>query len=224
MSYGFIATNSQGQTVINDSQPLYVQKRSGNLPSFGTTNIGVNKFNTSSSANAVVSSGEILMLSCNVGSWITFNLPVGNDPNFIGEFCSNQTSLSYKVFGPRTDLPNPTGYNMAVFNTSGQCMWDAQSTAVRINNGGRIPGSTTANRTYSSATVSGSNSAYCTAGSAVLAFTGSSSTSGYYQMSAFRSNTTSWIFRQQRVTFENGGGLVGNFFFVSDFSYLLGVS
>lgn len=223
MSFGFIATNGNNQTVINDTQPLYVQKRVGTLNSFGTTNIGVHKFNTS--GNAVVSEQEILMLSCSVDNYITFNLlpaGAGNDPNFLGEFCSNQSSLPYTVFGPRTDLANPTGFGMAIYNSLGQCVWDAESTLVRINNAGRIAGSLTTNRNYASSAVTGSDAVYCAAGSTILSFSGSSSTHGYYQMSAFRSGASSWVFRQQRITFENSSGLIGDFTFQSDFSYLLG--
>jgi hypothetical protein len=222
MSFGFVATNGNNETVINDSQPLYVLKRSGTLSSFGSTNIGLSKFNAT--GDAAVSGREILMLSCSVGNFITFNLPLGANQNYLGQFCSNQSSLPFKVFGPRTEISAPTGYNMAVFNSAGQCVWDAASTAIRINNAGRIAGSVSNSRSYVSAAVAGSNSVYATAGSAILSFSGASSTHGYYQMSARRSNASSCVFEQRRVTFESSGGLIGDFTFTSDFSYILGVS
>ena len=231
MSFGFIAINGSNETVINDSQPLYVQKRAGTLSSFGTTNIGVNKFNTS--GGAVVSNREILVLSCSVNNFITFNLPFGQgggvDPNYLGEFCSNQSSLPYKVFGPRTELAAPTGFNMAVFNSSGQCVWDAASTAIRINNAGRIAGSTHNSVGFQSSTITGANSVYATAGSAILRFSTTSGAppgaNGFYQMGARRTGTTSWRFEQTRITNEDGGGfIVGDFKFTSDFSFLLAVT
>ena len=219
MSFGFRATNGNNQTVINDTQPLYVQKRTGTLSSFGTTNIGVHKFNAS--GNAVISGQEILMLSCSVNNYITFNLPVSNDPNFLGEFCSNQSSLPYTVFGPRTDLVNPSGFGMAVYNSSGQCVWDAESTLVRITNAGILPGSVTAERNYSSATFAGFDAVFGGAGSAVISLGSNPSVAGYYQMSAFRSGSTSWVFRQQRIASESPLG-IGDFRFRADFSYILG--
>lgn len=214
MAFGFIVTNSSNETVINDSQPLYVEKRSGTLSNSGTTNLsGVYKFfNT---GNSVASSNEIVLFSCPVGGWITFNLPI--NPSYLGDMCSNQTTLTYKVFGPRNELPAPTGYNMAVFNASEQCMWDAASTLSRITNAGQISGSTLSSKTYQSATINGSNAVYCASGTAIIDFD-----VGYYQVAARRTGTTSWVLEQRRITVENSAFPVGDATFTSDLSYILG--
>lgn len=215
MAYGFLAQNDSGQTVINDTQPLYVKFRTGTLSNSGTTNYGAYKFYNS--GNSIASSEEIVLFSCGVGGWITFNLALNF--SYTGEMCSNQSSLSYTVFGPRSDLASPTGYGMAVFNNSGQCMWDAESTLTRITNAGVIPGSVCSGKTYSSSVVTGSNAVYCASGPAVVNFQ-----EGYYQMSAYRSATSSWIFRQQRITTESSPFPIGDFTYTSDFSYILGTT
>lgn len=216
MAYGFSVKNNNNQTVINDTEPLYVQKSSGTLSNSGQTNLsGVYKF--FNSGNSAASGNDIVLFTCSVGSWITFNLPV--NPSYLGDMCSNQSSLSYKVFGPRTDLANPSGYDMAVYNSSGNCVWNAASTVTRIVNAGRIAGSTISSKTYQSSTVTGSNAVYCASGTAIIDFD-----VGYYQMSATRTGTSSWRFEQRRITVENSSIPPGDFTSTSDFSYILGVT
>lgn len=223
MSYGFIITNTNDQTVINDSEPLFVRKRSGTLSNSGTTNLGIYKFFYSGGASAT--SEEIVLFSCSVGSWISFNLPLG-DNDYFGDLCSDQSTLSYSVFGPRNDLPTPTGYGMAVFNSSGQTMWDSESVLTRVNNAGIIPAATNESTTFQSSTISGSNAVFCAAGSAFLLTSDGQlpQTDGYYQIAAERSGTNSWFFFQRRITFENTSGLLGKFTSSSDFSYILGTT
>jgi hypothetical protein len=214
MAYGFIATNGSNQTVINDTEPLYVEKRSGSLSNSGQTNkSGVYKF--FNAGNSITTNEEICLFTVSVGSWLTFNLPI--TPTYLGDMCSDQTSLSYKVFGPRTDLANPTGYGTAVYNSAGNCVWDAASTVTRINNAGRVDGSACASKTYASGNIAGGNAVYCAEGPAVLDFD-----VAYYCMSANRTGTSTWTFTQRPITQENyfqGGDAT----FISDFSYILGV-
>lgn len=215
MAYGFLVKNDANETVINDSEPLYVSKRSGTLSNSGQTNLsGTYKF--FNSGNSVASGREIVLFSCGVGGWITFNLPV--NPSYLGDMCSNQSSISYEVFGPRDELPNPTGYDLAVYNNAGNCVWNGASTITRIVNAGVIPSSQNVSKTFQTGSISGSNAVYCAAGSAILDLD-----VGYYQMAARRTGTTSWLFEQRRITIENTTFPTGDFTFTSDFSYILGV-
>lgn len=223
MAYGFLVENDAGETVINDSEPLYVSKRSGTLSNSGQTNLsGTYKF--FNSGNSVASGREIVLFSCGVGSWITFNLPVTPNPSYLGDMCSNQSSISYEVFGPRDELSNPTGYDLAVYNDAGNCVWNGGSTITRIVNAGVIPSSQHASKTFQSGSFGGSNAVYCAAGSAILVLNKNQPEPlGYYQMSARRTGTTSWQFEQRRITFESLTGVVTDYTFTSDFSYILGV-
>ena len=215
MAYGFIAQNDSGQTVINDTEPLYVQKRSGTLSNFGTTDLGYYKFNNS--GNSVASGEEIVLYSCDVGKWLSFNIPTST--GFLGEMCSNQSTISYKVFGPRTDLSNPTGYGMAVYNSSGQCVWDAASVVTRIVNAGRIAGSASTSKTYSSGTISGSNAVYCSVGSFIIDWD-----QGFWQMSARRTGTSSWVLEQRKIYGPLALDIGFTNTYALDLSYILAVT
>ena len=150
-------------------------------------------------------------------------MPITGDNAYLGDLCSDQPSLSYKVFGPRTDLPPPTNYGMAVFNSSGQTMWDSESVLTRVGDAGVIPANVNESITFQTSAINGFDSVFCAAGSAFLLTSDnqSPSTDGYYQISAERSGENSWFFRQRRITSENTSGLIGKFTSSSDFSYIL---
>jgi len=227
MAYGFLAENLNGQTVINDSQPLYVEKRSGTMTGSNSGNY-FGYYTISQTGNAVTTANEILLCSCAVGSWIAFGYT--NLTGNTASFRSDQSSISFKVFGPRTDLAAPSGFGMAVFNSSGGCVWDAASTVTRITDAGRlasatITGSFPLTTTFQSATLTGSNAVFASGGPLILNSPRPANNETFVvQMAARRTGTATWVLEQKKTDRFGWIGIVGDILFASDYSYILGTN
>lgn len=169
MAYGFIALNDDDEVVINDTNPTYSKVRTGTLS--GTTNWenlnAISTYGFQLTGNAALSADELIIFSLNVNSWIC-GIPTSGYP-----FISNQSSLGYTVFKPRDRIAAPSGYGMAVFNSSGDCMWDSTSIVSRVVNAGVVAGSSFSSSGYTSSTFTGGNGFYSLGGSLYVEFTSS---------------------------------------------------
>jgi len=61
-------------------------------------------------------------------------VPKGRYAGMAG-FWSTDPQLEYALVQARNRAPNPTGFGMAVYNSAGQCMWDAESALGYIADG-----------------------------------------------------------------------------------------
>lgn len=144
MAYGFISYNSDDEVVINDTQPTYTRARTGTLSGSSMTFSGfsnnLSTYGYSLSGNAVLSGDELILFELGSGDWLCgCDFPLSDTPvNFI----SNSSTLGYSVFAPRDSLASPTGYGMAIFNGSGDCMWDSTTLLSRVENSAVLPEST----------------------------------------------------------------------------------
>tara|TARA_R110000737_G_scaffold4011_2_gene13232 strand:- start:2992 stop:3645 length:654 start_codon:yes stop_codon:yes gene_type:complete len=215
MAYGFEVTNGDDQIVINDTQALYVKKSTGTLSNSGTTNMGYYKFYSSGNASLGSSSEDIILWTCPVGKFISFNLG-GTDTN-VGEMCSDSSSISYVRYTPRTSVSNPTGFGVAVYNESGQCTWDSDSIVTPISNGGRLESSSMTSKTWNSGTYTGSNAVALSGGNLIADFD-----QGYWTVAAKRLTSTTWRFENEKVYDLTGTGISGGTTFESDLSFMLG--
>jgi hypothetical protein len=80
-------------------------------------------------------SSEFLLAN---GRMIFVNLAVGHSftyVNFLGSKSEapfygikhTQPIMQYAIAGPRDAYANPTGYGMAIYNSAGKCLWDAET-------------------------------------------------------------------------------------------------
>lgn len=141
MSYGFTSYNGSDQVVINDTQPTYTKVRSGTLTGgyvFSAPSNTIPTYGYTKSGGASLSNNELILFDLGVGDWLCSTLMLRSDK----EFVSNRSTLNYSVFAPRNDLPNPTGYGMAVYNNVGDCVWDSTTLLSRIYSSNVLPAST----------------------------------------------------------------------------------
>lgn len=192
MAYGFLATNSSSDTVINDTDPTMVSVRSGSKASY-TTLGGNNQFREDVSDNIIPGSDEMVLIEVPVSSWIMHSEGYVDPTSKSGDFTSNMDPINYTVVGSRADLANPTGYGMAVYDSLGQCVWDDASEAARLLGGGVIPGSTITNLTYSLTVNSTANAIFLQGGTTIT-----DSVSGDRAgVRATRISSTQWEFEME---------------------------
>lgn len=209
MAYGFISTNSSGDTVINDSQPQMVLARSGSMSSSTTNSAGV--YEISLPSGATPTAGEIVVFSVSVGEWVSTSFSAS------GSIYSSASSVGYYVFESRLNKSNPTGYGMAVYNSSGQCVWNAEDVVNRVNNAGVIPSASQTFISYSQ-NVTGSNAVGLIRGNGRVDL----SNGDVHFMSAKRTGTSSWNIAFRKV--DDIGPISSGFaYYYSDLSYLMAV-
>lgn len=207
MAYGFISTNSSGDTVVNDTDPQMVLARSGSAS--GSTNAaGVYEISMPSAAQPAA--GEVVVYSVSVGNWISTSFTY----NFL---YSNVSSVSYYVFESRLNITTPTGYGMAVFDASGNCVWNAEDVVNRVNNAGVIPSSSQTYISYSN-TVTGSTAVGLIRGNARVNL----SNGDVHSMAAERTASSSWKLAFKKVD-DIGPIGTGYAYYNSDLSYLMAV-
>lgn len=168
MTFGAKIYNENGQIIIDDQLPTYVQYLSGTLTSltynsqgyyvYGQPDstgwyrydMGAPNGNAGTNPNFRIASGAILNADGSTtivppnfdlianNALIFFNLPVGHwgmfsnwlggkeDTSFLGWY-STSPSASYRILVPRTNLPNPSDFGMAIYNQNGECTWNHNS-------------------------------------------------------------------------------------------------
>jgi hypothetical protein len=119
MSYGAKIYNSSGQIILDDEETTY-------LLSLSFTQSGV-----------FIGDGlyEYAFSSMPEVVFPTFvNLNVGNffGPGSNG-YVSTQSSLTFFNIKPANEIPDPTGYDVVFYNSSGQKTWIASSSTVVLN-------------------------------------------------------------------------------------------
>jgi hypothetical protein len=232
--HGLIVRNQSQNVLIDDVLPVLVEARRGVMSSDGlVANFGgsgyVGAYTYQPSGGAIVGPDEILGFVPNIGDWVTWN--AFSDPNFGGgpsngegifvlrRYCSNAPSLPYVVFKTRSFMPAPTGYGMAAFNASGQCVWDAESLIFSVKEFGVITGADSSSKFFASQPVTAGNCIFGDEGS----FSWWQTQSEANFMSARRTHQDTYIFERRAVTRESGGSGSGNFQnFPRDFRYMIG--
>ena len=209
MAYGFSAKNANNETVINDVNPVLVQKRSGTHSRYGTLN-GISQFRDNGGMQPI--GQEVPVVKVPVGSFIMraegwFN----NAPS--GDYSSNMNPLDYVVFGPRNLMPAPTGYGAAVYDASGACMWDSASITARLIGAGSIPAAQIVNAAFSINVDSTANAIFIQGGDLIIW----NNTADRRGMRATRISTTQWNFSIQPFGFGGSGGTTT---FKKDFFYM----
>lgn len=215
MAYGFIAKNGSGSTVINDTDPVYVAVRSGTLTSYTTPYSPSLRQFSAVGTGAEPSGTEVVAITLGVGDWVVFSNHDlnGYDPVFtpwLYNFLTNRSTLPYTIFDKRTTLPNPTGFGMAVYNSSGQCVWDAESSMSYISNWAHIPASIVGSAgSWVSGNYTGGNSVTMTGGAKLSDF----GVNTIYRTGAYRNSSTTWQFKNfsERGNSTSDANLVNNF-------------
>ncbi len=146
MAYGFQSTNNEGQTIVGIEEPVYVEVRSGTLTNSGYAGavpafegqVAATSTNTMYkfyiTGNAVTTGDEIVFWHCGYHNWVGFPSPTFSGS--MGDITAESSTLNYTVMAPRSDNPGPTtGYGAAVYDASGNCLWDSESLATRIVGG-----------------------------------------------------------------------------------------
>jgi len=135
MAYGLSATNSDGETVVDDIYPTMVSGSTGTLTQTGSSS-GYRLYN-----NALLgfTGQDLPVMKLPVGGRINF-FPVNNIiSNDVPQVISTEPSQPFHNMVPRDTLAAPTGYGAAVYNASGDCVWDAESSVCKVVSGGSVP-------------------------------------------------------------------------------------
>lgn len=119
MSYGIEITNSSNEVIIDNDNPTYMLSLSDTVSG---TSIGGGYY--------IYRFGDELPPE----PFVFTKMSVGD---FWGSaqdgFASNQSTREIRVLKQANDLPDPTGYGLVVFNSSGEKVWFANGSVALVN-------------------------------------------------------------------------------------------
>lgn len=208
MAYGFRATNGDNETVINDQEPLAVLTRTGSVTPYQSRS-GIWQYRDN--AGMLPVGTELPLTVVPIGSFIMRSEGYSSG-SLSGDYSSNMNPLNYAMFGPRTVLPNPTGYGAAVYNSDGNCVWDSTTTTARIVSAGRIPAASMVIG-FSTTIPSTANAIYMQGGTIAIW----NNTADRIGMRATRTSSSIWTFSMSPYGTSSSGSTTT---FAKDFHYL----
>lgn len=166
MSYGFLSTNSDDETVIDSVYPSMVTSVDNVSlgSSIGTTQVGNASQNFYQSTisyynQPTLSSKEILFLPFPIGSCVA----IWGNAGFIIVATNAGT---YSSMRSRSENATPSGDGMAVFNASGNCVWSSETELGYVLNTNNIAVYTGSTSTAPKQTISTNTTHVAVSGSA----------------------------------------------------------
>ena len=206
MAYGILVTNNAGETVINDTDPLMVSKRSGSLSAY-TTLGGNSQFFEPVASPMIPVDNEMVVIEVPVASWIMHGEGYVDGSSVLGNYSSNMDPINYTVVGSRADSAAPAqAYGMAVYDSLGACVWDDASSVAKLIGGGMIPAAATDNINYSLVVPTTANAIFLQGGTIITDSVGGDKAG----IRATRDSTSQWTFSMEPFGPAISSNLVSN--------------
>jgi hypothetical protein len=133
MSYGIQIFNQNNQVILDSETPAYMLSSEGTF--YGTSPFVRNNITYYTYDLSSLPSGYLRFAKLYEGD----SIYSGNQSNFAGLLVSNKPSLEIKIAGAANLFPDPTGYGLVSYNTSGQKTWFANAPVAVIEANAELP-------------------------------------------------------------------------------------
>lgn len=226
MAYGISAVNNNGEVVIQDSNPIFVLKRSGTLSASYSCSYANSYGFYVSGTPAYATGNEEVFFSVPVGQWFSYYPWITFATNgaqywysdlYTTQVAASVNTLNYYIFDRIDTVGAATsGYGVQVYNSSGTAVWDSTKVTNRVSFGATVVSNNTTSQSTSVSSTANAISLRAWEGHGVNV--GGNGTA-LISWAARRSSSSSWVIEKRTV---DRGFFNGSIYYAFNFTITTG--